>query len=434
MSEPVGFRTVISSWLYGRNRYGWALLTPGVTLALSLAMNGVASRLLEPVDFGRFAVAITALATLIPLASWGANVILVRSLTGERDAALASGVRASAYVIVISATVALVAVAALLEWLPGNALERWFPRGWAPVVAAGAGASALIELRIAEDQAQFRFDRQFARQVAAALLRLVGVGVAAWYWTDTGPRSAIAGYVVALFLLAVVLAWPGIRLAASGARRALGSASRDFVRLGLPVTFSSLLAVVMTYMDTLMAAALLSPQELADYAVATRLSLIHVTVIGGLAAIALPVAAASAREGRLRKFVRQAGLAGTALGIVVVAVLVLAAPLLVRGVFGAEYLASVSIFVVLSLGFLLNYAGNPLSQVMYVTHHAERLAAIQFVQFALFAPAAWIGASRWGGIGLASARTLTNVVAVAAISVMAIVIARRIESVPATAA
>jgi O-antigen/teichoic acid export membrane protein len=351
--------------------------------------------------------------------------MLVRHLAGGDERIAASSLRAAVYLLVLVEGAAIVALAVAVDLLPGDPLHRWLASGLAAVVAIGAAGTALIELRVAEHQAAFRFLQQSIGLASAALLRLVGMAVAVLAIPGAGHRAAVAGYAAGAVVSALALGFRELLFALRHVRHALRSIREDLVRIGLPITVSSLLVVLAANLDTLVAAAWLAPDDLARYAAANRLSLVHVTAIGGLTTLALPVAATLARRGRLVSYARVATALGLLLGIAAVLASIVAAPIAVQLLFGEAYRPGVGIFVTLSVGYVLNYAGNPLSQVLYMTHRARTMAVVQLAQVVAFAAIAGAAASEWGAMGLAAARTLTNLAAVCVIGMAAILVARR---------
>jgi O-antigen/teichoic acid export membrane protein len=369
------------------------------------------------------------LATLVPFVSLGAPVILVRHLAGTDDRSASSSFRAAVYLLVLIESGGIVTLAALADLLAGGLLRHWLAPGLVAVVALGASGTALLELRVSEYQASFRFLHQAAGLIAAALFRILGMAGGILAASGADHRAAVAGYVTGAALSALLLAHRELLFALRHVRRALRSLRDDLMRIGLPITVSSALGVLSGNLDILIAAAWLAPDDLAQYAVANRLSLVHVTAIGGLTTVALPVAATLARRGSLASYARATTAVGLLIGIAAVLASIVGSPLAVPLVFGDAYRPSVAIFVMLSVGFVLNYPGNPLSQVLYMTGHARTMALVQFAQIAAFAAIAGVAASAWGAVGLAAARTVTNLAAVCVIGVAAILVARRTEAV-----
>lgn len=409
-------------------RFVWALVTPSTLLLISLATYAVASRLMEPAEFGRFAVAMVVLATVVPFASLGGPVILIRHLAGEADEGRVRALRTAVYLMTFLGSGLVLALAFATDVLPGHPMSRWLDVGVAPVVAAGGAATALVDLRVSEDQAAFRFWNRFTTLSMAAVIRLAGLAAVMAVASAPDHRAAIAGYAAGALVSALYVVRSQLVVAFRGIRASLAFLRHDFVRIGLPITASGIVAVLTAQVDTLVAAAYLPAGDVAQYAIANRLAMVHVTVIGGLTAVALPVAATLARRGRLDGYVRVSVRLGLLLGGVAVVLSIALAPMAVDVLFGDVYRPSVKIFWVLSLGFLLNYAGNPLSQVLYMTRRAHLLVLVQVGQLAVFGLAAGFAAFRWGALGLAATRTATNLVAVAAVGVVSVIVARRVAA------
>lgn len=398
-------------------------MTPVASLVLSLALYAIASRQLTPAEFGRLAVAIAVLSTAVPFVSVGTPVILVRQFAGNATGQSAILLTA-AYATILLATALILALAAAADWLVGDWLAPWLAAGVAPMVAVGAGALACVELRAAEEQAAFHFRRQFSVLTAAALVRLAGVGIALSAVSHPDHKLALAGFVGGSLL--AVLTVGGSRLLAAFRHwhSSLGFIRDEIARTGLPLTASTLLAVSTSQVDTIVGAVFLDSSDLAQYAAAYRLSMIHVTAIGGLTAIALPVAAAAARTNSLRDFAWTGVAAGLMIGTIAVGVSVLFGPWATRVLFGAFYEPSAIIFGVLSVGLLLNYPGNPVSQVLYMTSRAHVMVVVQLIQLLVFAGGAALVSARWGATGLAITRAVVNLVSVAVVIGLSLAVAR----------
>lgn len=409
-------------------RFGWALVTPATLLGLSLTTYAVASRFLEPAEFGRFVVAMSVLGTLVPMASLGVPVILIRHFAGSGEREPPSALRNAAYLTILLESLLIISLATVTDRLLGPLLGQWLSAGLAPLVAVGAAATALSDLRVSQDQASLRFRQQFGGVTGAASTRLAGVVLAMALAPLPDHRTAVTGYVAGAVLSALFMARSELVSALRNARKAAGFVRDDFVRRGLPIAASGILGVLTVHIDTLIAASLLAPADLAQYAVATRLSLIHVTAIGGLTTLALPVAATLARRGSLDTYAQAVTRLGLPLGTVAVLFSIVLAPFAVDVLFGDLYRPSVMVFVVLSLGFALNYAGNPLSQVLYITHRAHILVLVQLGLLVTFMILAGFAAPRWGPVGLAAARTVSNLLAVGIVGVVSIGVARRLTA------
>jgi O-antigen/teichoic acid export membrane protein len=403
----------------------WALLVPAALLGLSLATYSIASRLLTQAEFASFAVAIAALSTLVPFVSLGTPVVLVRHMAGERDSEGSRLWRAGAYLVILLAGAALLVLASGLALLAGRQVAWWVtPILW-PILAVGAAAAALTDLRMSVYQAAFEFRRQFLGLASAALGRVAGVYLAIRFVPEPNHGAAVAGYAAASVLAAVFMLRLDLVRAFRHTREALALMRHDLLLVGLPVTVSSLLAVLTTQIDTLVAKAFLDPADLAQYAAASRLSLVHSTIIGGLTAVALPVAASLARRGSLGRYARMSTVLGLSLGVLAMAVSYLIGPAAIAGLFGRAYAPSLPLFLVLSAGFVLNYAGNPISQVLYMTGRANVMVIVQAAQLVAFVAAAIVLAPRSGATGLAMARSATNVIAVAVIGGLSLAAAGR---------
>jgi O-antigen/teichoic acid export membrane protein len=407
--------------LQGR-RALWAVLTPAATLTLGLAAYAVASRLLSPGEFGRFAVGAAVLWTMIPFVSLGTPVLVVSHTSPEGGESQRRALRSAAALVVLVAGGVLIA-GACAAWLVGDA-AGWAltPELW-PAAAVGAAAVALTDLRVAMFQADFAFPRQFFTQVLAGIARAVGVWLSVRLM-EPDAQSALTGYALASAAVALVMLREELIRGWRAGSLTLLRRYSHLARPGVILALSGILAVLTTQVDTFVAATLLSDEPLASYAAATRLSLAHSTVIGGLATLALPIAAVVVPQGEGSRFVRRALAIGGATGVAAVLGSLLFGGFLIRLLFGTGYAASVPVFYVLSLGFLLNYPGNPVSQLLYVSGRARVMVTVQIAQLLVFVSAAvWVVRVHTAE-GLAATRSTVNLAAVAVVIVAAMLVAR----------
>jgi O-antigen/teichoic acid export membrane protein len=137
------------------------------------------------------------------------------------------------------------------------------------------------------------------------------------------------------------------------------------------------------------------------------------------------MAAAAARTTSLRAFARAWLGRGLLVGTLIVAASVAVGPSAARLLFGEYYGPSAVLFAVLSSGLLLNYAGNPISQVLYMTHRAHIMVVIQVLQLVVFVGLAGLAAARWGAMGLAVTRAAVNLTSVAIVIGVSLAVARQ---------
>jgi O-antigen/teichoic acid export membrane protein len=427
--------------LLGRaRRYGWGVLAPASTLLAVFATNVIASRRLGPAEFGRFAVASALVAILAVVAALGVPTTIVTLLGAQRDDArvpsargqlpdgtAVSGWRAAALATVWCAAFAVVIAVVISEALLGDDVERWIPRGTGLAIGLASLGTALLETSLAESQRVREFRAYFTRMVGGAITRLGGVAVGVFAFAPTA-RAAIWGYAVAALCWGALLAAPSTRLALHAARHerpALRRLVASLFERSAPVLGSTIVVVAIGWLDTIIVAGRMAASDVGVYAAAVRLTIVPSTLIGGIASLALPLAVSAWRDGRVGEFNTTVLRGGTLLGVVVVGVLALGAELIVRVVYGGAFAAAGPVFMVLALGYLASFPGNPMSQVLFAAGRTRTLLVVQTLQLATTLVGLGLLLGRTGPFEIAVLRAVVNVAGTIAIMTVAMRLGRR---------
>lgn|SRR2546426_4993353 len=411
---------LLASAQIGR-KYGWAVLAPASALVLAVIQNAVASRVLGPAGFGPFAVSV-AILTLVGVAiGFGMPVSLVRFSTRLRpgDVDARASYHAVAWGVVFLGAALVGTVLTGLELTAGDRLRVWTPAHAAPAIIVGGFGIALTEMAAAEAQVLLDFRRYFFTVAAAALLRLVGIGCGLWLG---GPSllAALYGYAFGSLSASLLLAGPNI---VGSARRLakreweLAPLFQELAHFALPIVGSTFIVAAIGYVDTLLIAPVLGASDVGVYAAGVRLTTIQSTMLAGITTLALPLAGRAVSERWMGSFAKRVFLLGGALGVCVTISLVLLSTLLVRGVYGPLYSASAPLFAVLSIGLLINFVGNPLSQLAYAVGAPRILFVGHVCQLVALAVGLPLVASSYHLMGVAVFRSVVNIAVVSAIIV-----------------
>ena len=414
--------TVTVGAISAHRRYSWALTTPLATLALSLLLNAITSRTLAPEGFGQFAVMIGVMTLLGALVGLGMPVTLARFVAGTSNPTERDRYCMAAWLLVLGAGGVMLAALVLLDAVSPGLLDQWIVPGTAFAVGAGAIGMALVDLAAAESQGEGAFHGYFARLVGGSAARVLGVVIALSALGATAG-SAVVGYAVASLLLGGILAARSIHHGRQRRTVGIDDVRATIVRIarfGLPVLGSSVVIATIVYVDTLIVASTLPDREVGWYAAAGRLTIAQSTVIGGLAALALPLATRAVAEGRDASFISFALRFPGVIGVAVTVALVGLSGLIVRIVYGSSFQPAAAIFVILSLGLLPNFFGNAVSQLLYARGKPGYLLWVHLGQLtALVALLPGI-AMRFGIGGVAAWRSAVNVIAVGFVIWMAV--------------
>jgi len=301
-------------------------------------------------------------------------------------------------------------------------LRSWIPVHTGFAIVAGGLGTALTEMAGAEAQLSLDFRRYFQAVGVGALMRLLGVvgGVVV-----AGPTvsAALWGYGLSSLVGGVLLArQPLLQNLAilSRNRRDIKPILVEVARFTLPVVGSTFAVGAIGSIDTLAIAPVLSSADVGVYAAGVRLTALQSTMLAGVTVLALPLATRATREGAQDRFAKRVFVLGGSLGLAVTLCLVLLSSVLVRAVYGSHFLSSAPIFAVLSVGLLLNFVGNPLSQLIYAASAPRILLVAHLCQLTALAVGLPAVASHWHVIGVATYRAAVNAIVVAGVIIAAV--------------
>ncbi|MCM2257891.1 MAG: oligosaccharide flippase family protein [Vicinamibacteria bacterium] len=400
----------------------WALLLRigGALSQLLLAL--VLARALGAAGSGLFHVASTAARLLAIVGRLGLDGVLMRAISARPTAGAVDRVHRRALGL---ASLGLGTGAVLLAVFARPVAERVYghPELYVPLLL-GALAVVPMGLLQLEGEALKALGRLTAGSLAQAAL--AGLGTAVLLLVVPGLRS-LAGASLA-FLLAVTasFAW-----AASRYRHAQRSLPADegpaeippLAGPGLPLLGVTLVAQMMSWLDTLVLAAWAPAADVGIYSVATRIAAVTSIVNLALASVfgpQLAAAAAANDAAALRRTARASIALGCTLAAPGFAVLFLA-PGAVLALFGVEFEAGAPLLRVLALGYALNPLTGSVGMLLTMSGHERDLMRVSLAAGVLHAALLVVLVPVSGALGAATA----TAVAVAAVQLGAVAAAHR---------
>ncbi|MCT9931977.1 lipopolysaccharide biosynthesis protein [Planotetraspora sp. A-T 1434] len=369
---------------------GWSLVNTIVGRLSTLAIGIVLARLLGPVEFGTFAVAMVALLAVLSFNELGVSLAIVRWPGDPKE---------------IAPTVATISVAsscliyiACFLGAPSFAEAMGNPQA-APVVrllALNVLVSGVVAAPAAMLQRHFRQDRKaIADQVNSWLGTLVSIALAVAGW---GAMSLAVGRLVGAAGSAVLYIGfaPGkLRL---GFDRAV---ARRLLRFGLPLAGSSIVVFLVGNLDQFVVGHVLGATALGFYVLAFNLSNWPVSVFSQPVRSVAPAAFARLQHDprALRgAFTSTAGLL-VAVTVPVCLLLAGAAAPLVRFVYGPVWEPAASALVWLAVFGALRIAFELVYDYFVVLAHSRVVFTVQVIWLVLLAPALVFAVRAYGFAG-----------------------------------
>jgi O-antigen/teichoic acid export membrane protein len=310
------------------------------------------ARALGPEGFGIYSLALISATLLAQLPGPGVDMSAVRvsaryrahDLERAREVLLVAALAKAG----LSFVLALAGVA-LAGPLAATFLEH--PQGVTALryAALSAGAIGMTEYMLATLQSGERFGRMLFVSLATAALKLLPVALL-WAAGTLTLGNALALFLAAAYaglLLSILISW---RMWA-GAIRHGREIFRDLLAFSRWLIVAMLLGALTSNLDVLALTYLAGAGPAGLYNAGRTLTLPLAFAGGALGAVLLPRLSALTDRARVVSAVRQMTLYSAAATAVVVAGLMMLAPLILRIVYGASYAEAVAIFQVLTLAY-----------------------------------------------------------------------------------
>ena len=369
---------------------GAILRSAGSTLIVRVAaafagfgMHLVLARALDVSAYGSYSFLFsicTVLAFVCRLGFQNALVRIVSSLAREREW---SRLRAAHHL-----AIGVSALAAVVVWIAITVQSEWgFLRG---SVLTG-GISHLIPI-IVGALALIGVQEGFLRGLKRPALSLSGDGLArplattiiAFVILETGFRFALPGALLCTAVGAcVALLWVTVLCIRATPPEARGvsldlSEARTWFGLGLTLLFSGMVAIVNSRADSIMLGILVSHDEVALYAVASRFAVLLLVPLQAVNAVVAPIIAESYAAGERERIQRAVTMAS-----ILIAVATMPAAALYLGfgdgllsIFGEQYRASYPVLAWLTIGQAINSLCGSVMYLMTMTQHHRAAASV----------------------------------------------------------
>ncbi|MGB3771534.1 MAG: oligosaccharide flippase family protein [Rhodococcus sp. (in: high G+C Gram-positive bacteria)] len=365
----------------------------------SLVVGIVLARLLNPSDFGVFAVALTVSTILMSISDLGLSAGLVRSAEPEKDAPTVAS---------ISLAVGL-ALCGGVVLLSGVIEDSFGVSGSAGVVAVIALSIPLGSIGVVPYATlQRRYDQK--RLVAAAATDfVVGTTVTVvLVLLGMGPMALAISRVAAQFSATTV------QFVAAGIRPKFGyDATRvgPAVKFGLPIAGANLLSWAVISTDNVIVGRVSGEVALGLYVLAFNVSSWPMTAIGqSVRSVALPwFASASTRVGTRDRSLARAGALTWAAALPAGGLLALLAAPIVDTLYGSKWMGAAGALAALGIFGALRVMFDLFATYLTARGASRPVLWIQVLWVLTLIPAAVVGARMNGIVGVAWSHTVIGV-------------------------
>jgi len=378
---------------------------------LSIAMFTIAARVMQPVEFGRFAIWFNAVSFLAMIALCGQEILIVRSwteYTQQNRFAHARGAITFGITVCVAAAIflagCLAVAASAAGWVtsPGLLVAAclflvvqtlgWFSSNVARTIVGflfGEGLRESWRLVVIVGASALAF---LSRSVTTTTMFALGaVGVGAMIWLQA-----------AVILRAMPRETRG---------RATATDAAAWIKRSLPMWAADFLDASSLYLEVILIGLVLSPIAAGGYFVAARLANVFAMIAGGMANYSATMIAPlffGGQHPELQQSLRSVSL--TAAGLVTAGLLVIAlGGHFLLMMFGASYVDQHAILMVLSVGTAVAALGGPSIYVLLLTGHESLYSRVVVVGLVLRVIALVIFAPMFGAIVPAVAWTTCSI-------------------------
>jgi O-antigen/teichoic acid export membrane protein len=399
-------RYSLAAWSFG-SRVGAAI---GFAVT-----SAILSRKLGAEDFGRYSVAVSVGLFGSLVVAGGLNRVLLRDIaaalaSGETDrarSAVSEGMRLLVVLTPLGAAISIVISAGLTR------------SGWQLPLATGVFAAAQGLLLVASDVLRGLGEHRMANLAAGrnggvAVLGLFAVLLLPAAWGETATEAVALNALAAVAALVVAVGACG-----SWIRRQLGPLSQDLSPRGrsvllvaaVPFAVIHLAQLLVGQVDLWIAERALSGVQTGLYASAVRLmALISLPLQAAQLALVAGVSAlyVLGKTTTLEFRVRRAATVAAVPAVAGFAICVVAAGPVLGLLFGDEFRNGSTILVILAAAQVVQVLTGLCGIVLAMTGHERVVLGVSVVAAIAAVILDWIGATLWGGTGLALASATTT--------------------------
>jgi O-antigen/teichoic acid export membrane protein len=392
---------------------GWFVMSAGslVRLAIGLIASVIIARTFGPSGLGIYATLAALAATTGAFCEFGLTESAVRRIAANWPTAPeAARATASSY-LWLRLGASLIVIALLLLALPlSSAFGIHLPRTGLVVLALlGVVTTGLCGATNGMLQATGRFGRlsivlianAVFTAIAAIALRLAGMLTLTSALLVLGIGTSLLCFELGRRFLreSISLKFPG--------RGMLRSEGRALFGFGVWLWIGNSLAMAAAQVDLLLAAHWLTPVAVGTYALAVSLSSKASVLNQSLHAALLPFASSLRTRSAVRSYLRRGVLRSALIALVLLLAMPLARPL-IPFIFGANYAASVSIFLSLLGVAIVDLFAAPILLLAFTVERPKLIAAADAVRLIALLTAALLLVPPFGAYGLVLAKLVAS--------------------------
>lgn len=343
----------------------------GVSRVAGFATGAIVARALGPMDFGSYTIGFTVFSSLMQLTSFADTWLVSRWDEPDRRTGAAHTIWK-----IKSLALGLTVAAALLVAIsvPG-ALHRLGTNGAALLIGVvAAGAAGLTTALASIEQAQGRFGT-FAAIIAVGPCGSLLLTAVTWWSHAQSPATYLLAIAIAYLPTAVVAT---LRLRQSVDPLTAHTMLHDALSFGGWVTIGTVAYVLFQRLDVFILAALTDQRDVGIYGVATRLQTVGAFLTNTITTVLMPPG--SQRRTWVDPPAKRAYVLESVLSIVPMTVLlgavIVFAPVLVTGVFGAAFVDATSATRLLLIAQALLLVQMPFYFAFYALDGGRWIAAL----------------------------------------------------------
>ncbi|TPG34668.1 lipopolysaccharide biosynthesis protein [Mycobacterium hodleri] len=358
----------------------WNYLIFALSKGSTLLMTVVVARMLDPNEFGLFALALLVVNLFDYVKDLGVAAALVQNRR-DWDVIAPTG-------LTLSAVFGVVASGLLAGTAQFSARALGHPElvGFIRVLAIALAISALSTVPAARLRRSMNFSARLAPEALGALTKTgLTIGLAA---AGFGVWSLVYGQLAATIVMTVLYWWVGRTRPKLALDAAVG---RELIRFGIPVTAVTLMAYAIYNVDYLAVGTRLGATELGLYTLAYRipeLLVLNLCIVVSEVLFSALSGLQSDREALTRHYVEALAVV-VALTAPIGVGLAVAAPSLVATLYGEKYAGSAAILSVLALYTVVYSASFHAGDVFKAIGRPGILTAINAVKLAVLVGPVW---------------------------------------------
>jgi O-antigen/teichoic acid export membrane protein len=388
---------------------GWFVMSAGsmARLAIGLIASVIVARSFGPSNLGIYATLAAIAATTGAVCEFGLTESAVRRIASNwPQSPEAARATANSYLWLRLGASSIVVVVFLLLLPLISTLDVQIPRaGLVSLALIGVVATGLCGATNGILQATGRFGRlslvlitnAVLTAIAAIVLRLAGILTLTTALIVLGIGTSLACFEVGRRFLAVSvpISYPGQHILRTEGRALFG--------FGVWLWIGNSLAMASAQLDLLLAAHWLTPVAVGTYALAVSLSSKASVLNQSLHAALLPFASSLRSKTAVRSYLRRGLLRSTLIALLLLLAMPLARPL-IPFIFGANYTASVSLFLALLGVAVVDLFAAPVLLLAFTVERPKLIAAADAARLIALLVTALLLVPMLGAYGLVFAK------------------------------